>query len=241
MFSRLWAIYAIALFLLMMAISLPVLAFNMVWSPGKKALRRNIWYLHHIFTPIFLALIGVRIQVNGLENLEKNQSYIIVCNHRTTLDFIVSAAAYPGVFRFLAKSELMRIPIFGWVVKKMCLTVDRRNAASRAQSILALKEQLETGWSVFVYPEGSRNQSDQDLAPFFDGAFRLAIQTGAPIAVQTLVGMERIAGPGSELKMRPGLARIYWDAPVTSTGMSMRDLDDLKQSVRERMIRRLNA
>ncbi|MCK6692945.1 MAG: 1-acyl-sn-glycerol-3-phosphate acyltransferase, partial [Thermoanaerobaculia bacterium] len=187
LFRNLWAIYAVTLFLIMMAITMPVILLNMLFSPGPKALRRNIHFLHHIFTPTFLSLIGVRLNVVGRENLAPSTSYVIIGNHSSALDFIVNAAAFPGVFRFLAKQELHKVPVFGWVVKKMCLSVDRSSAMSRARSVVELKQQLAEGWSIFIYPEGGRNRTNELLAPFYDGAFRIAIQTKAPIAIQTIV------------------------------------------------------
>ncbi|MFN0033694.1 MAG: 1-acyl-sn-glycerol-3-phosphate acyltransferase, partial [Saprospiraceae bacterium] len=105
--AKFWAAYAAALFLILMTLSLPIVGLNMIMSPGKKALRRNIFYLHHIFTPIFLTLVGIRLKVEGRERLDPKQSYVLVGNHNSSLDFILNGHAFPGVFRFLAKQELL--------------------------------------------------------------------------------------------------------------------------------------
>ncbi|MCW5921225.1 MAG: 1-acyl-sn-glycerol-3-phosphate acyltransferase [Saprospiraceae bacterium] len=235
-FKKIWAGYAVLLFLMLMLASLPVLLVFMAFTPGERALRNNIFYLHHIFTPLFLTLVGIRLKVEGREKLDPKQSYVIVGNHRSALDFIVHAHAFPGVFRFLAKQELQKIPVFGWVVKKMCLTVDRSSAMSRARSVVALKENLANGWSIFIYPEGSRNKSDDLLGPFYDGAFRIAIQTKAPLAVETIVNMSKIA---SGYGLRPGTVRIVWDEPIPTDGMTAADIPALKERVEKMMLRRL--
>jgi len=232
--AKIWAIYAAALFLILMTLSLPIVGINMAITPGKRALRNNIYYLHHIFTPIFLTLVGIRLKVEGSERIDPKKSYVIVGNHRSSLDFIVNGHAFPGVFRFLAKQELLKIPVFGLIVRKMCLVVDRSSAMSRARSVVALKQQLAEGWSIFIYPEGSRNDSDQPLAPFFDGAFRIAIQTGAPVAVQTIVNIRHITANGAGL--RPGIVRIVWDEPIPTTGLGAQDIEPLKEKA-ERMMR----
>ena len=236
-FRKLWAAYALVLFLVLMTLSLPVLLFNMVASPGPKALRHNIWYLYHAFTPVFLTLVGIRLRVEGRERLDPQQSYVIVGNHRSSLDFIVNAHAFPGVFRFLAKQELQKIPVFGWVVKKMCLIVDRSSAMSRARSVVALKQHLAEGWSIFIYPEGSRNRSGEPLGPFYDGAFRIAIQTGAPVAVQTLVNIADITANGAGLW--PGTVRVVWDVPISTEGMKSDDVAALKERAEGLMRARL--
>lgn len=239
-FSRIWAIYAVALFLLMMTVTLPVIGFNMIFWSGPRALRRNIGFLHHVFTPVFLTLVGVRLRVEGRQHLDPNQSYVIVGNHRTSLDFIVNAEAFPGVFRFLAKQELQKVPVFGWVVKKMCLTVDRRSAMSRARSVVELRQQLTEGWSIFIYPEGGRNRSQDPLGPFYDGAFRIAIQTGAPLAVQTIVNIGDIAASSKTFGLRPGVVRVVWDMPVPTTGLNAEDIPVLKERVRQLMLQHLS-
>ncbi len=234
-FYQFWAIYAIILFLILMFCSLPVIALSMLFTPGERALKQNIYYLHHIFTPLFLTLIGIRVKVEGKEHLEQGRSYVIVGNHRSSLDFIINAVAFPGVFRFLAKQDLQKIPVFGWVVKKMCLTVDRRSAMSRARSVVALKQQLAEGWSIFIYPEGSRNKSDAPLATFYDGAFRIAIQTGAPLAIQTITNITNVASLHESLHLRPGVVRIIWEKPIETKDLKAEDVGELKDKVWEIM------
>ena len=223
----------------MMAISMPVFLLNMLFTPGPKALRRNINFLHHVFTPAFLSLIGVRLNILGRENLSSSNSYVIIGNHSSALDFIVNAAAFPGIFRFLAKQELHKVPVFGWVVKTMCLSVDRRSAMSRARSVVELKQQLAAGWSIFIYPEGGRNRTDEPLAPFYDGAFRIAIQTKAPIAIQTIVNIKEIAPTARSIDLQPGTVKIVWEKPIDTAGMKADDIPALKERVRNIMLARL--
>jgi 1-acyl-sn-glycerol-3-phosphate acyltransferase len=237
---KIWAIYAVMLFLVLMTLSLPVIGLNMIFTPGPRALRRNIRYLHHIFTPTFLALIGIRLRIEGAEHLDQARSYVIVGNHRSSLDFIVNAAAFPGVYRYLAKQELQKIPVFGWVVKKMCLIVDRSSAISRARSVVNLKQQLAEGWSIFIYPEGSRNKTEDALGTFHDGAFRIAIQTGAPLAIQTLVNVRDVISPTRLVDLRPGVLRIIWEQPIETSDLKQEDVSALKERVRGLMESRMS-
>jgi 1-acyl-sn-glycerol-3-phosphate acyltransferase len=234
-----WAIFGVLLFLLLLLVSIPWLVFNMIATPGARALRRNIWFLHHVFTPFYLACIGIRLQVEGLDKIDPHRSYILVGNHRSSLDFIVNAAAFPGVYRYLAKKELTKIPLFGWVVRKMCLMVDRENRMSRARSIVALRQQLAAGWSVFIYPEGSRNHGEAPLGDFYEGAFRIALQTGTPIAVQTIVNIGDVIHMHNALDLRPGRIRIVWDGPFETAHLSSDDAAALSSQVRACMLHHL--
>ncbi|MCC6463501.1 MAG: 1-acyl-sn-glycerol-3-phosphate acyltransferase [Saprospiraceae bacterium] len=211
----------------------------MAVTPGNTALRRNIGYLHHVFTPVFLTLVGIRTRISGQEKLDPKRSYVIIGNHNSSLDFIVNADAFPGVFRFLAKQELHKVPVFGWVVKKMCLSVDRSSAMSRARSVVDIKNQLAAGWSIFIYPEGGRNRTEEPLAPFFDGAFRIAIQTKAPLAIQTILNIKNISATARSLDLCPGTVHIVWDTPIETAGLSAADIPMLKEKVRDMMLAHL--
>jgi len=237
-FRFIWAVYGALLFLLMMLLSIPYILLIMAISPGKSALRRNIWYLHHPFSDTFFLLTGIRIRPHGRELFDAKQSYVIVSNHKSSLDFIANAKSFPGIFRFLAKDELKKVPIFGWVVKKMCLTVDRKSAISRARSVVAMKKELEEGVSVFIYPEGSRNKGDEPLGQFYDGAFRIAIQTGAPVLPMTIVNVEKVCD-SSKMDLSPGVLHIYYDAPIPTKDLKSDDVDTLKNLVREKMMAHL--
>ncbi|MFN4081469.1 MAG: lysophospholipid acyltransferase family protein, partial [Saprospiraceae bacterium] len=213
-----------------------VLLWHMAVVPGPRALRRNIHFLHHRFTPVFLFLIGVRLHVQGKERIDPNRAYIIVANHRSAIDFILNARAFPGVFRFLAKKELLSIPVFGWVVGKMCLIVDRSSQSSRAKSMALLVDQLDAGWSIFIYPEGRRNRGSEPLAPFYDGAFRIATQTGAPLLIQTTLDVHRVSATAKAADLWPGVVRITWDGPIETRGV---DIQTLKNFTRQIMKTRL--
>ncbi|MEZ4925676.1 MAG: lysophospholipid acyltransferase family protein [Saprospiraceae bacterium] len=239
-FRKIWAVWAVTIFLVMMFCSLPIIGLNMMVTPGRRALRNNIYFLHHIFTPFFLFIVGIAVQAEGRRKLNRKQSYVIVGNHRSSIDFIVHAHAFPGVFRFLAKQELLKIPVFGLIVRKMCLIVDRSSPMSRARSVVALKQQLEDGWSIMIYPEGSRNRKPEALGQFYDGAFRIAIQTKAPLAVQTFVNVSEMTGAdGSGL--RPGIARVVWEEPIPTDGMTAEDIPALRSKVEDMMKNRIEA
>lgn len=233
-FRFIWAVYGMLLFLIMMLLSIPYILANMTFVQGKQALRRNIWYLHHPFSKIFFTLTGIRVKAHGLDRFDPKQSYVIVGNHNTALDFVADAVVFPGIFRFLAKEELKKVPIFGWVVSKMCLTVDRKSAISRARSVIALKKEVEEGVSVFIYPEGSRNKTNDPIAEFYDGAFKIAVQMGTPILPMTIVNISDICRPG-KIDLCPGTLHIVYDVPIPTKDLKNEDVAALKEQVRNTM------
>lgn len=237
---KLWAIYGITVFFLLWLVLFPFYYIAFLIFP-RKWVKQIIWFSHHIYTRLYFGLTLVRFKIEGLENIDRRQPYIIVSNHQTALDFMMNARAYPGVYKFLAKKELIKVPVFGFIVRKLCVLVDRSSASSRSSSMKYLHRTLEEdGYSVFIYPEGTRNTTADSLLPFHKGAFRIAIESGKPIAVQTILGVEKISNPKVPgLDLWPGTVRIVWSKPIETAGLTMADVDELSAKVRQVILENL--
>jgi 1-acyl-sn-glycerol-3-phosphate acyltransferase len=236
---KLWAIYGILVFFLLWLVLFPFYYIAFFVFP-RKWVRHIIWFSHHVYTRLYFGLTLVRFKIEGLENIERHQPYIIVSNHQTALDFMMNARAYPGVYKFLAKKELVKVPVFGFIVRKLCVLVDRSSGASRSSSMKYLHRTLEEGYSVFIYPEGTRNTTADPLLPFHKGAFRIAIESQKPIAVQTILGVRKISDPLTPgLDLWPGTVRIVWSKPIETMGLTMADVDELSGRVRKVILENL--
>lgn len=238
LFKKFWTFYSTIVFGLLTLLYSPIFLIVIFCFP-QKGLKFIIWLLHQTFTRAFFFLTLVRLDVSGKDLLDEQQSYIIVSNHVSTWDFMLNAMAYPGIYRFLAKRELVDVPLLGSVVNNLCVLVDRSNTPSRIKSINYLKEVLAENISVFIYPEGTRNRGDRHLIPFYKGAFLLAIETQTPIAVQTITNIDAIAEKGASLELRPGTVKIVWSNPIPTTGMDVHDIPRLREQVRKTMVEQL--
>ena len=235
---KIWAVYGITLFFLLWILLMPFYLVAFIVFP-ESWLRYIIWFSHHIYTRLFFALTLIRFDIQGLEKLDSKQTYIIVSNHLTTLDFMINALAYPGVYKYLAKAELTKVPLFGYIVKKLCVLVDRKDKASRLKSIADMQVALEHGYSIFLYPEGTRNNSAEPLLPFHKGAFLMAINTGHPIAIQTLVKVRHVSKVNKGLDYWPGRVKVVWSEPISVEGMTKLDVSALSKQVEEVMKQQL--
>ncbi|HHM20932.1 MAG TPA: 1-acyl-sn-glycerol-3-phosphate acyltransferase [Bacteroidetes bacterium] len=233
-FRKIWAVYGIVVFFLLWIILMPLYLLAFVFFP-KRWTKYIIWFSHHIYTRLFFTLTLVRLEITGLENFDPRQTYIIVSNHRTALDFMINARAWPGVYKYLAKKELVKVPVFGLIVKKLCVLVDRRDKASRSKSMQQMRLALSEGYSIFLYPEGTRNRTDQPLLPFHKGAFIMAIESGCPIAVQTLVNVNDISDHRHTLDFAPGRVKVVWAPPVSVEGLTLQDVRKLSDEVAQIM------
>ncbi len=137
-------------------------------------------------------LCGVKLKIKGLDKIDPNQKYIIVSNHRSNIDIFVASASIPLQFRWLAKESLFKLPLIGYGMK-ICgyIPVTREKAFSAVKSLNSVKEVLEDGKSVWIFPEGTRTKK-KELGRFKRGAFIMAKETGVPILPVVMVNTDRL-------------------------------------------------
>jgi 1-acyl-sn-glycerol-3-phosphate acyltransferase len=172
---------------------------------------------------------GVRVEMEGLENLFTDRPQIIVSNHQSWFDVFVLAACLPVRYRFVAKQELGRIPVFGrsW---KACghVSVDRGNREAAVGALdQAWKEVREGRLTMILFAEGTRSL-DGRLQPFKKGAFVLAVQGQVPIVPVAVVGSREIMAKGAT-RVRPGLVTVRIGTPIPTEGSTIRDRNRLLQ------------
>jgi 1-acyl-sn-glycerol-3-phosphate acyltransferase len=125
----------------------------------------------------FFVLTGVKRIFKGKEHFKKGENYIVICNHRSFMDVPLSSPGIPGANKTIAKAGMAKIPLFGLIYKSGSVLVDRKSEQSRKASYTKMKEVLQMGLHMCLYPEGTRNKTNEPLQRFHDGAFKLAIET----------------------------------------------------------------
>ena len=138
--------------------------------------------LYEFFGWAGLKFVGINLVVEGSEKIDINKSYVVVSNHPSTLDIFTHITALPVSIRFLTKSELFRIPIFGRVLKVLGLPrIDRKNASANFDKInYSIRKVLEHKNSIMVFPEGKRS-NQKELLPFKKGAAYISKDFNLPI------------------------------------------------------------
>jgi len=137
-------------------------------------------------------LCGVKVDFIGKENIDKSKNYIIVSNHRSYMDILLAGAVIPLQFRWLAKKSLFKIPMIGWVMKIAgYISVEREKLISASRSLDNVRDVLNHGKSVWIFPEGTRTR-EPELGRFKRGAFFLAREADIPILPVTLINTDRI-------------------------------------------------
>ncbi len=166
---------------------------------------------------------------------DKTKQYIFVGNHISYLDIPPAILSIHQPFRALGKYEMVKVPVFGWIYKATVVLVDRRDSEKRARSVRALKAALAKGVSIFLFPEGTFNETKEPLKDFFDGAFRIAIETQTPIKPILFVDTLDRLHYKSIFSLTPGFNRAVYLQDVTVSGLTTKDLPYLKEKVHQLM------
>ena len=177
---------------------------------------------------------GIKVRVHGMENAKSGEPHIFASNHVSWFDVPSLAKMLPR-YKFVAKAELFKVPIFGPGMRAIGMIEiqrDNRKAAFGAYDVAA--ERIRAGSSVVVFPEGTRGH-DYPLRPFKKGPFVLAIAAGVPVVPIIVHGTIEIMPKGS-LWVHPGTIDIHLLEPVRTSGVDYDHREALMQTVRTRMV-----
>jgi len=170
------------------------------------------------------------VRVSGVKISDPRRPYVVVSNHESFADILL-LCNLPWEMKWLSKIEIFRIPVLGFMMRlagDIPLDRDSRESAGRAMELC--RQALRNHVSVMIFPEGTRS-TDEELLPFKDGAFRLAIKTGVPILPLAIVGT-RDALAKHDWRFGRSDAEVRVLPPVLVTGLSLKDTESLKERVR---------
>ncbi|SFC09072.1 lysophospholipid acyltransferase family protein [Butyrivibrio sp. YAB3001] len=127
-------------------------------------------------------LSGVKKTVIGEENVPKDKAVLYVGNHRSIFDIVIAYPRVPRPTGFISKKEVLKVPLLNiWMIYMDCLFLDRSDLKKGLEMILSAIDKVKNGISIFIYPEGTRNKTDEPLGEFHKGSFKIAQRTDCPI------------------------------------------------------------
>src|SRR6185312_5765589 len=130
---------------------------------------------------------------------------------------------------------MVKFPVFGWIYRAAVIQVDRGSTAKRARSVRALKAALRRKISIFIFPEGTFNETDQPLKEFYDGAFRIAIETQTPIKPLLFIDSVDRLHYSSIFNLTPGPNRVVYMKEIPVEGFGINDVSLLRDKVHATM------
>ncbi|MCO4293417.1 1-acyl-sn-glycerol-3-phosphate acyltransferase [Solitalea sp. MAHUQ-68] len=221
-------------FVAAMLVVLPFIIVAYLIFPGKTGSDLSFFFLRFwaavtsFFTLIFF-------KSYNSSKAPTDRAYVYVVNHGSYLDSLAVVLGIHQSFKPLGKIEMTKIPIFGVIYKRLVVLIDRSSKESRQKCVDELKGELSGGMSILIFPEGTMNKTEAPLAEFYDGAFRIAIETQTPIAPIVLVNSKKLLPRTNPLVIRPGLVKIVYADVVETKGLCLDDLPQLKEQVFKEM------
>lgn len=184
-----------------------------------------------IWAMSILMASGVKVFVKGESNIHPTGSYIYMANHLSNFDIPVLMAYLPVQFRWLAKSELFEIPLFGYAMKRAgYISIDRSNREAAIQSLSSASKIIKNGVSVLIFPEGTRSKYN-NLQPFKKGGFVMAVDSGIPIIPVVIHGTWAIM-PKNKIQIKPGKVLLEVSKPVETFHYTKKTKGKLMEKVR---------
>lgn len=182
--------------ILFLIFSIPILIIekNIGKTDPEKKGRQSLDIVRFMFR-LILKVAGVHITVKGIENIPKDQAVLYVGNHRSYFDILVGYTTVPTPLGFMAKKEMERIPLLSnWMRNVNCLFLDRQNIREGVKAILEGVAKVKAGVSIWIFPEGTRNEADNylELMPFKEGSFKIAEKTGCPVIPVAITGTAEV-------------------------------------------------
>lgn len=136
---------------------------------------------------------GTRLIVRGRENIPADTAVLYAGNHRSFFDVVLTLSLFPRITGYVSKIEMKKIPILSlWMKNIHCLFLDRQNIKEGLKTILAGVEEVKKGYSLCIFPEGTRNKVNDTFLPFHEGSFKIAEKGGVPIVPMTIVNSAAI-------------------------------------------------
>ncbi len=177
-------------------------------------------------------LSGVKLSVSGLENIPTDRGSVLIGNHRSYFDIVLLFPLMPRPTGFLAKDNLLKVPLLTtWMRNIHCLFLNRAETREGMKTILDAINEVKSGISLVIFPEGTREKTEGEVAAFHAGSFKVATKAGAPVVPVCLTHTGQVLEDHWP-KTRPVNVKIIFGEPVETAGMSREEHVKLPERIR---------
>jgi len=211
-------------------VAIPIFTLSMFRFKGKL-----IFSFVRLWARIILGISGVTVSVYGSEKLEKNRSYVIISNHQSHFDGPALATGLDLQFSWIAKKELLQIPVFGRALKGAgTIFIDRGDHQTAMHNIREAMQHLPDGAGIMVFAEGTRSEHGM-IGTFKKGGFFASLQSGFPIVPVTIRGSSRTL-PKGRIIFHPGTIELIIGDIIDPSQYDFERIDELIEKTRSTII-----
>jgi 1-acyl-sn-glycerol-3-phosphate acyltransferase len=227
---KLYTIYALFWFAVFTLLAFPLVVIFSFF--GKRRGGNLICYMARIWADIWYFMLGIRHENIFESSYDPSRNYVFLFNHISYMDIpCLFKAIRKQPFRVLGKEEIKKIPVFGFIYSRGAVMVDRGDTARRAKSVRALKSLLKHHISIGIFPEGTFNETGNALKSFYDGAFRIAIETHTPIKPVLFLDNYHLLNYRELLGLKHGKSRAVFLEEISPEGFTLKQISLFKQKV----------
>jgi 1-acyl-sn-glycerol-3-phosphate acyltransferase len=227
---------------LLVTLGVVITAFMSFWSVVFSvfpAADNKIHMVANLWAKMLLLICDIKVNVIGEENLLRGKPQILMANHQSDFDILISLAYIPVQFRWIAKKELFAIPLFGAAMRNAgYIEIDRNNREKAIHSIEEAALSIRRGKSIMTFPEGTRSL-DGEIKAFKQGSFHLAIKSGVPIVPVSIIGSGRLM-PKRSLRIKPRQIKMVIGKPIDVSSFDIEKRPKLIEIVRNEIIKNYN-
>lgn len=210
--GRIFALWAILSFIhTFLIIFIPSMICWLIPDPKGQKLFIQIAKL---WMSVWLRMTGCSVCIKGKSNFKTGETYIVTSNHNSLMDIPLTSPFIPGANKTIAKSSFTKVPLFGFYYMKGSVIVNRNNDKSRRQSFEKMKTVLKQGIHICIYPEGTRNRTSEPLKKFYDGAFKLAVETKKSIIPTVIFNTKKVLPINKVFYFWPHRIEMHFLEPV---------------------------
>lgn len=193
-----------------------------------KPLNRYGAHLNRVWSYVVFPFSFFPLRIRYKTKLDKKHSYVFCSNHFSYFD-VLTLARTPTDYQFMGMKELQKIPIFGFIYKKLNITVDRSKSSSKKDAFTKSLQAIENNHSLILFPEGGiKSKNPPQMMPFKTGAFRVAIEKQVPIVPISLAHNWKIL-PAYKWVINWMPASVVYHEPIPTKGLTMDDLEELME------------
>ncbi|MEA5139992.1 lysophospholipid acyltransferase family protein [Arcicella rigui] len=196
----------------------------------KEEWKPKAHFLNRLWGKLYFPIIGMPVRIRYESTLDTNKTYVFCANHFSYLDIAVMGVVVKNYFAFVGKAEIKKVPLFGYMFRKLHIQVDRNDKNSRSKSLNRSIKALQNGRSICIFPEGGikSKKLPQMHLPFKDGCFVMAIKQQVPIVPITFLNNYQVMEDNQWL-LRPAPLQVVVHQPIETSSMTQDDIEALKK------------
>ncbi len=226
--KAIYSIYAFIVFTIIIIISFFIAQIITILKLKKSS--TYFFYLLKTIATIWFYIIGIIPKIYFRNKINFNeQNFIIIPNHSSFLDANILYTCIPKLVKSLGKIEIEKVPFFGFIYKNVVISVDRSSIRNKALSFIKMNDALKEKINILIFPEGTfPDKPQQNLLPFHDGAFALAIANKKPILPVLFLDASKRLSPTFFFSFSPGVCRCVFLPPIDTSTLEKNDVEKLK-------------